>query len=152
MSVRVGDRTQGKLEVLKLATDLCIYTLTICKNEKIFPKSNRWLLTQKIVNESVDALACIRRANATLITNGELGKEMFKYRYMQQIQAHSHLGALYALADIAYNVCPIENDRIEHWTKLIQNTDEKLKAWMRANKTTYEQNKSVLQRTYRRRI
>ena len=56
MSVRKGDRTQGKLEVLNLAMNLCTHTLQLCRNEKYFPKSQRWLLTQKIANEAVDAL------------------------------------------------------------------------------------------------
>ena len=136
MSVRTGDRKEGKLDVLRLATELCAYTLGLCKNEKVFPKSNRWILTQKISNECVDALACIRRANATLITGGEEGKDLFRYRYMQQAEAHAHLGALYALADIAYAMCPV-GDRISHWVKLIAETDDKLKAWMRANTIMY---------------
>lgn len=137
MSVRKGDRTQGKLEVLRLANELATYTLTICKNEKLFPKSQRWLLTQKIANEAVDTLACIRRANATLVSGPE-AEDRFRYRHGQQTEAHAHLGAMYALADLAYSLnSQIGPDRMEHWTSLISDTDEKLKAWQTANTNDY---------------
>lgn len=136
-SVRKGDRQQGKLEVLNLATNLCTHTLQLCRNEKLFPKSQRWILTQKIANEAVDALACIRRANATLV-DGEDIDERHRYRSGQQTEAHAHLGALYALVDIAYNMnSSIDGDRVAYWTQLIMDTDDKLKAWARANNNDY---------------
>lgn len=137
MSVRKGDRQQGKLEVLNLAMNLCTHTLQLCKNEKLFPKSQRWLLTQKIANEATEALACIRRANATLV-DGEDIDLRHKYRSSQQIEAHGHLGALYSLVDVAYNMnSEIDGDRVAYWTSLIMDTDEKLKAWMRSNNNDY---------------
>ena len=39
MSVRVGDRGQGRLEVLNKARILKRYTLALLKNDKYFPKS-----------------------------------------------------------------------------------------------------------------
>lgn len=126
MSVRSGDRTQGKLEVLNLAMNLCTYTLRLCKNEKYFPKSQRWLFTNKVANEAVDALTCIRKANATLVDGSE---ELYRLRSNYQAEAHAHLGALYALIDIAYNLgTGLSSDQIMHWTELIRDTDEKLKA------------------------
>lgn len=101
MSVRSGDRTQGKLEVLNLAMNLCTHTLRLCRTERYFPKSQRWLLTQKIASEAVDALTCIRKANATLVDGTE---DHYRLRSGYQAEAHAHLGALYALVDIAYNM------------------------------------------------
>ena len=139
MSVRSGDRTQGKLEVLNLAMKLCTHTLTLCKNEKLFPKSSRWLLTSKIANEAVEALSCIRRANATLV-DGIHAEERHKYRSEQQTEAHAHLGALYALVDVAYNMnSGIDGDRVAYWTSLIKDTDDKLKAWIRSDDNRYSQ-------------
>lgn len=137
MSVRKGDREQGKLEVLNLAMNLCTHTLNLCKSDKLFPKSQRWLLTQKIANEAVDALTCIRRANATLVDGIDID-ERHTYRSRQQTEAHAHLGALYALVDIAYNMNDsIDGNRVANWTQLIVNTDDKLKAWIRANNEDY---------------
>ena len=104
MSVRKGDRTQGKLEVLKLASDLCVYTLNTCRAEKVFPKSQRWLMTQRIANEAIDGLTCIRRANATLVGDGPTAEKNFQYRNGQQVEAHAHYGALYSLVDLSYQM------------------------------------------------
>ena len=137
MSVRKGERTQGKLEVLSLSVNLCVYTLNLCKSEKIFPKSQRWLLTSKIANEAVDTLACIRRANAVLLSESPTIDREYGYRRAQQIEAHSHIGALLSLIDIAYQMNGIEEKRIAFWTQLAIQTDDKLKAWMRSDKERY---------------
>ena len=138
MSVRTGDRSQGKLKVLDYAMKLCVHTLQLCKNEGLFPKAQRWLLTQKIANEATEALMCIRHANATLVDGIDI-HERHKYRSNEQMQAHAHLGALYALIDISYNMnSTIDSDRIEYWTKLVRDTDELLKAWIRSDNKAYQ--------------
>lgn len=137
MSVRKGDRTQGKLEVLNLAMSLCTHTLQLCKNEKYFPKSQRWMFTQKITSEAIDALTDIRKANATLVDGTE---EHYRIRSEYQTKAHAHLGALYALADIAFNMnSGLSSDQVAYWTSLIRDTDEKLKAWIRSDKKIYQE-------------
>lgn len=65
MSVRVGDRQQGKLQVLNKARVLKRYTLAVLKNDKYFPKSVRWMYAQPIHQEMRAACSCIRRANAS---------------------------------------------------------------------------------------
>lgn len=137
MSVRKGERSEGKLQVLKLSADLCVYTLKLCKNETIFPKSQRWLLTSKIANEAVDVMSCVRRANSVLLAASPTLESDYAYRHSQQVEAHSHIGALYSLMDIAYQMNGIEEHRIEYWTQLAMETDEKLKAWMRSDKERY---------------
>lgn len=139
MSVRSGDRTQGKLEVLNKAMDLCTHTLRLCKNEKYFPKSQRWLFTSKLANEAVDALTCIRKANATLLGGDE---DYSKLRKCYQAEAHAHLGALYALIDVAFNMCDgLGPDQVKYWTELVRDTDDKLKAWIRSDKARNTANK-----------
>lgn len=115
--------------------NLCTHTLKLCRNEKYFPKSQRWLFTQKVANEAVDALTCIRKANATLADGTE---EHYRLRSGYQAEAHAHLGALYALVDIAYNMgTGLGSDQVAFWTELIRDTDEKLKAWIRSDKKIY---------------
>lgn len=132
MSVRKGDRAEGKLQVLELAEKLCIHSLQKCKNEKCFPKSQRWLLTQKIADEATNALICIRKANVTYPDGSE---ERYQYRREKQTEAHASLGALYALVDVAHQMnSGLDGDATEYWTKLIRDTDQKLQAWMRSDK------------------
>ena len=80
MTVRAGERKEGKLQVLNLSLQLATYTLQICRNEKVFPKSQRWIMTQRIVNECLDAVTCIRRANAVLAQD----EQSIAYRRAQQ--------------------------------------------------------------------
>ena len=55
MSVRKGDRGEGKLQVLNKARELKKYSLARLKNEKTFPKSTRWLYAAPIAAEVREA-------------------------------------------------------------------------------------------------
>lgn len=126
------------MQVLQLSRELTIYTIKICKNEKVFPKSYRWILTQQIVNEAVEAMNCIRRANSTRLPDGKMQKDVAsdnaRYRLRQQSEAYSHLEALLGMMDIAYGALPISGDRMEYWTGLVVGVEEKLKAWVKSDK------------------
>lgn len=136
MSVVKGKREQGKLQVLELAMTLSAYTLNICKNEKVFPKSYRWLLTQKIVNETIEAQNCIRRANAIRLPqeNTEFGRKSYEYRLTQQNAAYAHYEALLGMIDLAFNALSISSDRVEYWTGCVVEVEDKLRAWAKADK------------------
>ncbi len=133
MSVRKGDRGEGKLQVLNKARELKKYSLTIVKSEKNFPKSTRWLYAYPIVNEIREACICIRHANSVYVTN----VEEYNYRRMEQVQAHAHLDALLDLIDDAYDAGYISGKQVEFWTGLILQTDDLLKAWIKSDKEKY---------------
>ena len=136
MSVVTGKRSQGKLQVLLLASNLSVYTLKVCKNEKVFPKAYRWLLTQKIVEETIEAQNCIRRANSTKLPDkdSEEGRQAYYYRYSQQRTAYAHYESILGMLDLAFNTLPIETSRIEYWTGCIVEIEEKLRAWTKSDK------------------
>ena len=136
MSVRVGDRTEGTFCVLNEIKVLATYTIQVCRQEKVFPKSSRWIMVKPIVDECISALTCVRRANAVLVQT----KSDYEHRRNNQVQAHSHLDAMLSLVDIAFTSFDIEARKIEHWTGLILKADEKLKAWMKADKERYKKN------------
>mgnify|MGYP000959707050 CR=1 FL=1 len=133
MSVRTGDRSEGKLGVLNEVKTLGEYTLHICKSEKVFPKSSRWIMAKPIIDECISALTCVRRANAVFVQT----VSDFEYRRNEQVKAHSHLDAMLSLIDLAYTSFAIESKRIEHWTGLVLNADDKLKKWMKSDKERY---------------
>lgn len=87
MSVRKGDRGEGKLQALNKARELKKYTLGLIKSEKHFPKSTRWIYASPIVNEIREACVCIRHANSVFVTNDE----EYTYRRMEQVKAHESL-------------------------------------------------------------
>lgn len=137
MSVIKAKRSEGKLQVLIQANNLCVYTVQICKNEKYFPKRDRWIMTQHIVHEALDVLCCIKRANAVNVATWE----DYKYRRAQQVEAYSHAEALLILLDVAYITLCIESQRIEFWTGQIISVENLLKKWRESDRKRY---KSIL--------
>ncbi|CVI72311.1 hypothetical protein NDGK_02515 [Clostridiales bacterium CHKCI001] len=133
MSVIKAKRQEGKLSVLVKAREMCVYTITICKNEKNFPKRDRWILTQPIVSEALAIMSCIRRANAVNVET----KEDYIYRRQQQIEAYSRCEAMLTLMEIAYKVLSIDSERIECWTGLVVETESLLQRWKRSDKERY---------------
>lgn len=137
MSVIKAKRSEGKLQVLIQANNLCVYTVQICKNEKYFPKRDRWIMTQHIVHEALDVLCCIKRANAVNVATWE----DYKYRRAQQVEAYSHAEALLTLLDVAYITLCIESQRIEFWTGQTISVENLLKKWRESDRKRY---KSIL--------
>lgn len=134
MSVRKGDRGEGKLQVLNKARELKAYSLEKVKNDKHFPKSTRWLYASPIVNEVRAACICIRHANSVFVYNSD----DYRYRHLEQTKAHAHLDALLDLIDDAYDAGYIAGNQVEYWTGLILSTDDLLKAWIKSDKEKYE--------------
>ena len=133
MSVIKAKRKEGQLLVLSKARTLCAYTITICKNERHFPKRDRWILTQPIVTEALNIMTCLRRANATRVET----QMDYDYRRSQQVQAFGHAEALLTLMDIAYEALSIETDRIEYWTGLVLEVEGLLQKWRRSDSSRY---------------
>ena len=96
MSVIKSKREEGQLLVLTKARELCAYTVTVCKNEKNFPKRDRWILTQPIVTEALSVMSCIRHANSVRVET----QQDYDYRRNQQVQAYAHAEALLTLMDV----------------------------------------------------
>ncbi len=118
------------MQVLRAARKLNVYTIQICKNENVFPKSQRWIMSQRIANEALDVLTCIRRANAA---RADKPSEK-EYRAAQQMEAKCHLEALLSLIDLAYEVFGIETKKIDFWTNLADETLGLLDRWRRSEK------------------
>ena len=134
MSVPKGKRTEGKLQVLVELQALCTYTIQICKNEKSFPKRDRWILTQHIVKLAVEAYTLARKANAVRV----MTMDDYKLRRSYQIQCKSSLEALLGLIDIAYMALQLDGQRVEFWTKSVMSAEDKLAAWRSGDRKRYK--------------
>ena len=128
MSVRKGDRTEGKLQVLNKARILKSYSID---RAKTFPKSTRWLYAAPVVNEVRSACLSIRHANSVHFPS-EFPKEN-EYRRREQIIAHASLDALLDLIEDAYAAHYISGDQLDYWTGLVIEADELLKAWIKSD-------------------
>ena len=134
MSVPKGKRTEGKLQVLVELQALCAYTIQICKNEKNFPKRDRWILTQHIVKLAIEAYTFARKANAVRV----MTMDDYKLRRSYQIQCKSSLEALLGLIDIAYMTLGLDGQRVEFWTKSVMSAEDKLAAWRSGDRKRYK--------------
>ena len=56
MAVIAPFREANELDVLTKARQLTEYIFTICKNEKQFPRRDRWMLTADILHEAAHVL------------------------------------------------------------------------------------------------
>lgn len=130
MSVRKGDRAEGKLQVLNAVRELCAYTLIICRSEKAIPKSQRWIMAQRIVGEAIEAATCISKANGYPLTD-IVGSFL---RYIKQVEARGHIKSLLTLIQLSYEVFGIEAGSVKHWTELAVNADRLLRAWVRSDR------------------
>lgn len=136
MSVAKGDRskTADNLETTKLLKGLCTYTIQITKNEKNFPKRDRWILTQHIVTEAVKAYTHAKKANRV---NVQTMKD-YKLRRKHQIKASLSLEALLALIEIAQDVLSLEQERVEYWEGYTDQCQQMLSAWRASDRKRYK--------------
>jgi len=129
MSVRKNERSENPLQVLNDARILTEYTIKTCKNEKNFPKSTRWIMANRIVNECLDAYVDLRKANSV-----PLDEENAKWRKRLQDEAYTHLYAMEGLIDLSINTFNLDMSKAEHWTSLVENTSHRMKAWQKSDK------------------
>ena len=137
MSVPVGKRGHGKLEVLTKAIELAEYTLTVCKNEDVFPKRERWILTSRIVNEALDILTYVRKGNSIRVET----QNDFERRREYQQRAFENCENLITLMDLALRHGNLDARRAEHWTGLILEVEGLLSAWRRSDREAWRKRK-----------
>ena len=135
MSVAKGDRnkTRERLEVTEVLKGLCTYTIQICKNEKNFPKRDRWILTQHIVKEAIKAYTHAKKANGIEVKTGD----DYRLRRRHQIKCRLNLEVLIALIEVAQLVLSVEEDRVEYWTGCAMKAEQLLAAWRASDRKRY---------------
>ena len=135
MSVPKGDRTEtsDNLEAAKMLKGLCVYTIQICKNEKNFPKRDRWILTAPIVRHAVKAYSKVLEANAVTVVK----MEDYMMRRKCQIRARMHLKALLGLIEIAHDVLSLEDERLKYWTEYMTGCIRIISKWRTSDRKRY---------------
>lgn len=137
MSVPEGKRTESKLAVQTKAIELADYTITICSNEKYFPKRYRWCLTNKIVDTATDIMSDINTANSIYVST----KGDYELRRQFQTRALAYTARLLGLMELAYIKFNISDKRIKHWTQLAIDVRELIKKWRKSDNYRYKKYK-----------
>jgi len=137
----VADRGPQTLAVLTEARRLADHTRQICKNEKTFPKRDRWLLTQEIVQESLGVLKHIKKANTVRVSC----ESDFLMRRAHQIEALESCEWLLELIDIARRDpdIGIDGSRAEYWTGLVLTVEKLLGAWRKSDRDAWKKKQTV---------
>lgn len=135
MSVRKGDREQGKLEVIDASRLLLDYTYDRVKDRDIFPKTERWLLPKSIFDSAVGARSCIIGANGIRVESTEEAHD----RLLKEKQAIGYLESLEALIDLCHAKEIIDDKRAYYWTGLVIATMNPLKGWLKSERRRYKE-------------
>lgn len=134
MAVPEGKRTESKLAVQTKAIELAQYTITICTNEKNFPKRYRWCLTNKIVDAAIEIMNDINTANSIYVST----KGDYALRRQLQTRALAYTARLLGLIDLAYIKFNISGKRIKHWTQLVIDVREFIKRWRKSDNDRFK--------------
>ncbi len=134
MSVPEGKRTESKLAFHTQAIELLKYTTTICNNNDIFPKRDRWMISSKIVDASITILTSVVKANGIFVSN----KKAYESRREYQELARDSTLELLALIDFSYNKYHIESRKIEYWTRLVYDERKLILRWMKSDKDRFK--------------
>ena len=133
MSVPVNQRTQSKLEVNLKAHDLCVYTLQITKNKKIFTVEYQDALTDRIIDASIEIHTLCWQANNIRVTDPEL----LQMRLILQEQAAVKCNELMALIELAKKVFHLSAKRAVFWTSKVIEVRRLIRAWKASDAKRY---------------
>lgn len=134
VAVPEGKRAKSKLAFHTKAIELADYTTTICNNNNIFPKRDRWMISSKIVDASLSILINVITANNTYVTT----KQDYLERRKFQKVARNATSELLALMELAYAKYHIESKRIRHWTGLVYEERKLILKWMKSDKDRFQ--------------
>lgn len=100
MSIYSSQRSESKVEFIRVAQNLAVYSL---KQTKKFPKSYRFNLTNEIIKLAFEIHEDTLRANSIFIHKGMTEME-FKLRQEYFVKARSALFALSSLLTITFSL------------------------------------------------
>ncbi len=130
MSVKVCDRTQGKLEVLTKAIDFAAHTIKICDNDNVFPKRHRLSVTADIIKEVKMIAKLINLANT---------KRSYPRRLEIQEQALDLTNDIEVDMEIAYRTISANfpEKKLDYWLQLLLEVRQLLKGWIKSDAKEY---------------
>lgn len=137
MSVPKGERRESELKVLDLALNLAKHTATKAKNEKIFPKAQRWIVANRLVESAFSAYENIRAANEVFVKDNPVYADAYRIRQGYQIKALASLTKLMGDLDIAYRLYSLSGKELDYWSGLCADTRKALKSWIESDRRRF---------------
>lgn len=115
------------------ARDLCVYTIQICKNKKVFTEEYQEALTDKIVATVLDITSLCWNANNILVNSAE----DMERRLLLQEEAAIQCNTLLSLIQIAHRLFHLTSKRVKYWGGLTVEVRNLIRAWRAADQKRY---------------
>lgn len=116
-------RKPAKTVAIALVDNLLDYTIKITSNTKRFPKSMRYTVTDRLLNEAIGASGELRVASKIRKRNKKNYKRVMKCLD----RALRHLTRFEALMNQAHRFC--EPGNFEHWADVLTKTYDAVTTW-----------------------
>ena len=101
--------------------------------KKVFPKRDRWAVTNRIVSTALTIMEEVDVANDIYVsTQGD-----FELRRRSQTIALSNTAKLLGLMELSYVKYSIDGDRMKHWAQMVIDARELIKKWRQSDKERY---------------
>lgn len=121
------------MEACVKARELCVYTLRITVNPKIFKPEYQHALTDKIVDTALEIQKLSWSANNVLVNSAE---DMYR-RLDYQDRAADACNNLLSLIEIAKPIYHLATKRVIFWSGLAIETRKLIRAWREADRKRY---------------
>ena len=129
MSVLSRLRSESELSVILKARELTVYTMTVCSNERRFPKRYRWCLNAKLIDEAQELLRKLTFANSMRADDPAEGQR----RRVMQAEAMAHSFCLLTEINLAFEFFGLPEREVRYWTGLVMEVQRLLKTWQKSD-------------------
>lgn len=134
MSVPVGERGEGKLEVIVMAQKLATYTIKITKNKKVFTPEYNDAITADIIHTAKDIfVSCWEANNIRVNKNPERAKERLKLQEYAAQQCNN----LLTLIQLAQPIFHLTGKRVRYWSIMTLGTRMHIRKWNETDRKRY---------------
>lgn len=134
MSVPESERSKGKLEAIVQALNLCVHTLQICKNQKVFLPEYNTAITNDIIHTATAIYMDCWTAN-NIMVRGDAEKAAERKRL--QTRAILNCNNLLGLMQIAQKLFHIDGKRIKYWGQMTIDTRNLIRGWRESDSKRY---------------
>ena len=139
MSVPANQRSHGRLEACVKAHALCVYTLQITSNKKVFAAEYQTALTDKIIATALNIHTLAWSANNTLVKTPE---DLRKRQRLQE-DAAIQCNILLSLIEIAKPIFHLTSKRVIYWSEMTIEARGLIRAWKETDARRYKEKTGV---------
>lgn len=131
MSVRKYERKASKIAILQSSIYLAEEIIRLVNKEDLFPKRSRWIMANRLVNDSLDCLDYISSANDQPLGSSE--------RIKFQCLAKAKLKNINRLLDLSNTSLNVPLDKTNYASEIVVQMLDQMQKWMQSDKDRIKQ-------------